>query len=494
MPALAERTERWRYPYSPLPKQAVAHRLWAKERLFGGSAGPGKTDWLLAEVLRYVLAYRVPGLILRRTFGHLSAAQGIIERLRERIPPHVGTYNETKHVWQFRGGGSLHLGYLAADRDVGRYVGGQYGIIGWDQLEQFTEWQYRRLFHPLRVRPEAAEAMAADGVAPCMVSTANPGDIGHGWVKRRFIDPAPAGIVWQPNPSADELKPGTRLHIAALPRDNPYLTAEYWDQLRSLPEDLRRALEEGDWNVTAGTRFGRLWRPTVHVIDPELVPLPLGGTPRGLGIDYGLDAPFCALWGAWLTDGLVVVYRELYESGLTPRQQARAILEAEAPGERRPGRPLRAHLDPSCWARPPTMPKAPQGAISHPGSPPPGSIAADYVAEGVAVERANNDRLSGTARIADALRVRADGLPRVLVYSTCRNLIRTLPELPRDPRQPELYSTNGEDHAADALRYLLMGGPGAASGTPAPARRPPPPRPRSRPGEPSPAQVRKAGF
>ena len=100
--------------------------------------------------------------------------------------------------------------------------------------------------------------------------------------------------------------------------------------------------------------------------------------------------------------------------------------------------------------------KAPVRPVD-PQAPPPGSIAAAYRERfGSAVQKADNDRLAGVSLIADKLRVRRDGLPRLLIYSTCRNLIRTLPALPRDPRHPEDVDTKSEDHAYDALRYLAM--------------------------------------
>lgn len=210
----------------------------------------------------------------------------------------------------------------------------------------------------------------------------------------------------------------------------------------------------------AGQRF-RSFRRDVHVIDPEDLPLSLGGITRAVGVDYGLDAPFAALWGALLADDLIVVYRELYQAGLTPAEQADAILAAEAPGERAHGRPIPVALDPSTWARNPHVkaPKAP-GSVVIDGTPdnvpPPGSIADAYRQRfGSQLVKARNDRLEGVASVAGKLRVRPDGLPRILIYSTCRNLIRTLPALPRDPKRPEDVDTKAEDHAYDALRYLV---------------------------------------
>lgn len=455
--ATADPPGTFRYPYTSQAKQTLGHRLWADERLYGGAAGGGKTEWLLAEVLAPVLRHGVNGIILRRTYRHLSQPQGIIERLRARIPRYVGRYNASKHLWTFANGALLQLGHLQHDGDVEQYMGAEFGVMAWDQVEQFTEWQYRRMIgHPLRVSED--HPASAAGFRPYVVATANPGGDGHQWVKSRWIDPAPPNVVWQPNPSEDEQRPGSRAFIPARVEDNAYLGDHYIARLEGLPEDDRRALRDGDWDVYKGARFGHVWKRPVHVIDPEAWPVRVGaGIPRAIGIDYGNAAPFAALWGALFPDGLVVIYRELYRTNLSPAEQARLVVDAESPGERGRGRPVPAYLDPSCWARNPNEPRPQPGAIAHPGQPPKGSIADTYRRNGLPVLRANNDRHAGTALIASQLGVRADGRPRLLIYSTCVNLIRTLPGLPRDPHDPELYSTKAEDHAADALRYLLMG-------------------------------------
>lgn len=452
------------YTYTPHPPQAAAHSVLVDELLYGGAAGGGKTDYLIAEVLATLLA--VPGssgVIFRRTFPDLARPSGIIRRLLDRLPDGRDgfRYNASEHQWTLPGGGILELGHLAADRDVTKYQGAEYTVIGWDQLEQFTEYQYRYLLHRLRAAGGIRQRLHAHGLRPRSLATANPGGVGHAWVKARFIDPAPPGRPWRPLPTLDEPHPGTRLYVPARLEDNPSLGPEYRHRLESLDPDTRRAMLDGDWDVYAGQRF-RSFRRNIHVIDPEQLPLSLGGVPRGLGVDYGLDAPFAALWGARLTDGLIVIYRELYTAGLTPTEQAAAIAAAEAEGERSTGRPIPIALDPSTWARNPHHADAnvtgrgtSAGRTTDPDAPPPGSIAAAYRERfGPALVKANNDRLAGVALIADKLRVRADGLPRLLIYSTCTNLIRTLPALPRDPRRPEDVDTTAEDHAYDALRYL----------------------------------------
>lgn len=450
------RIERWRYPYVPTPRQKVAHQTVADELFYGGAAGGGKSEFLLGS--HVTLALAVPGsssVIFRRTFPDLN--RSLIPRLLERIPRSVAVYNSTEKVWKFRNGSRLELGQMERETDVLKYQGAEYQLVSFDELTQFTEYQYRYLLSRLRASGEVRDRLAALGWRPRMQAAANPGGPGHLWVKARFIDPNPPERVWRPAATLDEPKPGTRVFIPASVRDNPHLDESYTDRLSGLDPVLRRALLWGDWDILEGVRFTG-WNRRIHVIDPSEFPVPPGaGIVRGLGVDYGLDAPFSAHWGAKVNDGLVVVYRELYSAGLTPREQAAAILDAEAPGERTETRKIPVWLDPSTWARNAHNANT-KVQSSDPDAPPPGSIAHAYrVKMGRSVEKATNDRRAGAALLDDKLRLRPDGLPRILVYNTCVNLIRTLPALPRSLRDPEDVDTTAEDHAYDSLRYLLMG-------------------------------------
>ena len=303
-----------------------------------------------------------------------------------------------------------------------------------EELTHFTESQYLYMKSRLRAAGPVRAMLEAAGLRPRMVSTGNPGSIGHLWVKARFVDPAPPGTVFRVKPSDRDRNPGTRVFIPARATDNPSLNAEYLQELDQLPPDLRAALRDGDWDRLSGVRF-ESWDRAVHVIRPEDLPLTPGQGLRAVGVDYGSSAPFAALWGAKLSDDLVVIYRELYLKGLTPRQQAEAIRAAEAEDERIPdARPIPIALDPSTWARAADKPLA---QVRN-GIPPEGSIARAYhdVFPGQVV-KAWNERVAGWALLDEHLRVREDGLPRLLVYNTCTNLIRTLPAIPRDKRRPE---------------------------------------------------------
>ena len=64
-------------------------------------------------------------------------------------------------------------------------------------------------------------------------------------------------------------------------------------------------------------------------------------------------------------------------------------------------------------------------------------------------------RLAGLAAIHSRLALSDDGKPRLIIFRTCRNLIRTLPALPYSTRNPEDGDPDYEDHAVEALRVGL---------------------------------------
>jgi hypothetical protein len=440
------------YDYTPSPgPQWQAHQTLVDELLYGGAAGGGKSRMARAEAVLNCL--RIPGfraIIFRRTFPDLE--RSVVEPLLQEIPRELGRYNSTKHLFRFFNGSILELGHLQRKDDLNKYQGAEYQLIVFEEATHFIYEMFDYMRSRLRAGGPVADELARLGLRPRMILTANPGGVGHHWVRREFINPAPAGKVWRPRPTEDQPDPPTRCYVPARATDNPYLDKGYLNRLNSMSDNLRRALRDGDWDVLDGVRFPDFSR-NVHVIAPGMLPIPHYGYQRAVGIDYGSSAPFVALWGAKLSDNLIVVYREVDGKGLTPRQQAELIRNSEAPGERMPGRPLPLVLDPSMWARSINNPLA----VAAGDAPPPGSIAdAYYKVFGSAVSKARNDRIGGWALVEEQLRVREDGLPRLLIHDTCTDLIRTIAAAPRDIRNPDDIDTHSDDHWVDALRYLLM--------------------------------------
>lgn len=433
--------------YTPDPSQQRFHDAEEWDVGYGGIAGAGKSHALVMDAIRACV--RWPGIqagIFRRS--HPELQQSILpkvmklqRRLRERYGARLLTSGAPE--LRFANGSVLLFRYAENLADATRQQGGEYQWLGIDERQQ--------------VHPEVPEYLATrirtgDIGQPALGirSTFNPGGLGHAALKDRYIERTHAGVITYEELTAEDPPRPTGHRVRFVPGErSSHLRGDYWLQLAAIEDPvLRRQLAEGDWDAGAGLMFSETWRRNVHVVTPEQVPIPTGaGIVRARGVDYGMTNPFCCLWGAKLTDDLVVVYRELYERNLTPIEQAQLILRSERDDEKR--LPLVAHLDPACWTQ--------YANAKRSASAPAKSIAADYAATGVKVMRAHNDRLGGVRLVHDALRVRADGQPRLLVYDTCPNLIRQLGGLPRSATNPEDVDTHAEDHAYDALRYLLFG-------------------------------------
>jgi hypothetical protein len=71
------------------------------------------------------------------------------------------------------------------------------------------------------------------------------------------------------------------------------------------------------------------------------------------------------------------------------------------------------------------------------------------------VEKGAGSVVAGLAAIHQALSLGKNGLPRLRIFRTCKNLIRTLPQLTYDPKNPETFDDGCESHAVDSLRYAL---------------------------------------
>ncbi len=88
-----------------------------------------------------------------------------------------------EHVWCFPSGAKIYFGSMQYESDRTKYQGKRYDFIAFDELTHFTWAEYSYMFS--RNRP------SGPGTRVYIRATTNPGGIGHGWVKERFITPAP---------------------------------------------------------------------------------------------------------------------------------------------------------------------------------------------------------------------------------------------------------------------------------------------------------------
>lgn len=429
----------------------------ALELLYGGGAGGGKTIWELYHLFR--IAKRFPGtrsLMLRRTYPELR--RNAIFKSFQHFDLNVCKWVESRKEWVFDNTSIIELGYLDNDLDVFNYQGADYVVIAWDELTQWpTDFCY--LYMLSRLRAEAIVNEHSERLVPHVIATTNPGGIGGAWVKRRFVDIGPAETPVRETETIefDGLEfevDSIRVFVPALLSDNKYLDhRSYIAQLARLPKKLREALLNGSWDAIEGQYFHE-WDRELHVVAPFEIP---AWWTRMRGLDYGFTNPAGVLWVAFDPDDNAYLYRELYVTEHTPPNLAKRVLGMTMHNERI----QQTIADPACWSK---------TGIGQP-------IATQMAQAGLHCARGRNDRKAGWARVRSGLRPdpeRADpskrgqtddnGIPlfvppKLYVFDTCRNFLSTFPMLVHDKNDPEDLDTDGDDHLADALRYVLMARP-----------------------------------
>lgn len=419
-----------------LAPQIVADRILKSgvdELLYGGAAGGGKSELALYHALELSRTFaNHRSLIIRRTFPELR--RSLIGRSLHRYAPHA-TYKVADKEWHFANGSVIEFGHCGTAEDVRQYLSAEYQLIVIDECTDFTgdEWE------ELRGRLRALLSMTRLGVRPHMLGCTNPGGIGHAYFKTRFVDATNYGedLVTKLDDEFDESSVRTVGFVQSKVTDNHHLDPTYRHQLQALSNPVRRAqLLDGSWDVFEGQYFTEFDRD-LHVI-PAISEFAIPDSwPKVTGHDHGYTNPFCHLWCAFDNDGRAYIYREAYDTELTPVQQAKMIASKER-GESIDWRAC----DPSIWTE--------TGA----GLP----IAQQLGDAGLrGLRRANNARVDGWTRVREYLRIWPDGRPGVVFFETgCPNLIRTIPLQLHDKLKPEDLNTKLEDHAVDALRYLLM--------------------------------------
>jgi len=409
----------------PNPKQIKFFIATERFVAYGGARGGGKSWSVRRKALLLGVTYSgIKMLLLRRTFPELRENH-ILPLLSELKG--IAEYKEVEKSFTFANGSRIKLGYCDNDGDVLQYQGQEFDIIFIDEATQFTEYQFSTLTACLR---------GVNNFPKRMYLTCNPGGIGHAWVKRLFIDKK-----YNRNENPEDY-----LFIPARVYDNKALLETdkgYVSMLEALPDGLRQAWLDGNWDVFEGQYFS-MWDRNVHVIKP--FPLPETWR-RYVTMDYGRDM-FACYFITVDEQGKGYVYKEIYESDLIVSQaieRLKSITNERIDGYFAPGDLWNKHSDT-------------------------GKSTADIFAEnGIGLIKANNNRVQGWYDVAEWLKVTQDeqgqNTARLRIFENCYNLIRTLPMLQYDAKNTNDVSREPHEltHAPDAIRYFCAGRPLSAT-------------------------------
>jgi phage terminase large subunit len=427
------------------PKQkAFLHAIESTPITFyGGAKGGGKSKGLqLIMLLRRFKYAGSTGAIFRRTYPELEGNH--IRPLFQAFPELRNYWNEAKKLLSLPNGSTLQFCHCNNEADVDLYQGREFHDLAIDEAGQWPEAMFRRLL--------GSNRSSKHGIVPRAILTGNPGGIGHGWLKRLFVER-------RFNERESELD---YTFVQALVDDNQALMENdpnYIRRLDSEPnEALRRAYRYGDWNIFAGQYFQEITKE-VHFIKPFRIPEHWN---RFGAYDYGFNHPAAFGWFANDEDGNTYLYRELVKAGKRVDEFAQKLNTF----------PDTARLYPivagrDCWTQKSTLRDDKQ----------PPTVAEQFRTHGINLVPAVIDRKQGAAQLRDYLAWRGkgrdehgeecDGKPRLYIFDTCPITFDAISRMIHDPDDVEdvlkVDATEGDplsgDDAYDMIRYGLMSRP-----------------------------------
>ncbi len=450
-------------------KQSLVFTTTAKSVMYGGSLGSGKT--FLNKILSISACMAVPKLqvlILRQSYPQLKANYMIGEGsfpdlLKDFVASGICTIRYSTMDIIFNNGAQISMRYLDSDASLNNIQGAEYQIIVADEGSQLQPSHLAYSKTRLRMSTLKIEDEFWRQKLPMWLVSTNPGNVGHEYLKRMFIDPAPPGTEF-----IDEYGIKT-IFIPAFITDNPYLNAEeYTRQIKSTgDETLIKQLLEGSWDSLEGAFFKHSFRRDKNVI-PYFAPPKSWKLRRGM--DHGYSSPFCVLWMAevcgenevilpngkelYLPNGSYVFFDEWYGSGDSKDRNIGCRYSATEIGvgikKREEEMMLRDRIKPgpadnSIWAH-----------LSE------NCVADEMRRVGVTFTRSDkspHSRSRGWAYMADMMKnAHVEGKiekPCLLIMENCVNLVADITSLPVSKKNQDDVDTTAPDHAADAARYMV---------------------------------------
>lgn len=387
----------------------------------------GKSFVVRHKAIQLALLYDgIQILIVRRTFPELE--QNHINHFRSLLWG-IAKYNTQNRVFRFPNGSSIKFGYCKSEADMDQYQGQAYEAIFMDEATHFTEHMFMKFTEILRpsglIRLKPNQKLPQ----PRMYLTANPGGVGHLFVKRLFIDRKYEG---KENPDNYSFIPATVYDNDFIVENDP----SYIEALEALPEKERQAMLLGDWNVFEG-QFFEEFDEAIHTFAPDEIHIEEHWVKYRVR-DYGLDMTACG-WAAMDENGTIYFYKELHEPDLTVQQSGNKINSMTLPHEK----PYLDICPPDMWNRRQET----------------GRSAADILQQECQQYpvKANNDRVTGWLMVKHFLQINPKtGKPRMMFSTACPAAIHSLKMIQHDEKNVNDCAKEPHEitHAADYVRYL----------------------------------------
>lgn len=401
---------------------------------YGGAKGGGKSKGLqLIMLLRRFQYAGSTGAIFRRTFPELEGNH--IRPLFQAFPELREYWNEGKKLLSLPNGSTLQFCHCSNEADIDLYQGREFHDLAIDEAGQWTEAMFRKLLGSNRSSKSGVHARA--------ILTGNPGGVGHGWLKRLFVEKR-----YNERERSEDYA-----FIQALVDDNAALMENdptYVHRLDSEPnEALRKAYRFGDWNIFAGQFFQEISKDA-HFVKKFDIPHHWN---RFGAYDFGYNHPAAFGWFANDEDGNTYLYRELVRAGMRVDQFAKELNKYP---DTQQCYPIVAGHD--CWTQ--------KSVLRDTAAPP--TVAEEFQSHGILLKRAVIDRIQGAAHLRSYLALRGEKKkPRFFIFDTCPVTFDCLSRMIHDPDRVEdvlkVDATEGDplsgDDAYDMVRYGLMSRP-----------------------------------
>lgn len=411
---------------SPNKKQEEFFNADTRFVAYGGARGGGKS-WA-ARIKIILLSLNYPGiqiLLLRRTYPQLKENH-IIPLMK--LLKDTAVYKDTDKAFLFYNGSRIKLGYCDNERDVLQYQGQSYDVIFMEEATQFTEFQFQCLTECNR-----SSGFLKKKFKPRFYLTCNPGGVGHGWVKRLFID-----RIYKNSEKKEDYT-----FIKSLVYDNDFImknSPDYISALENLPKERKKAMLYGDWGVYEGQYFSE-FDENIHITESFEIP---ENYRIYFTMDYGLDM-LAGYFIAVSPDNTAYIYKEIYEKNLIISDACKKILECKENDN------VEYFIAPKdLWNRRQETGK---------------SVAEIFQKEGLRLTKNGTGRIAGWLEMKEWLKPYKDQFgnmtAKLLIFPQCKNLIRTLPQLRYDDKKIGDIAQNPHEltHGPDAIRGFVTFNP-----------------------------------